>query len=66
VRPRYFVARPERSCLDELARLLSEGDLQAIVAGVLPLARAEDAFSLAADHRPGKVVLGLASDLLAT
>jgi NADPH:quinone reductase-like Zn-dependent oxidoreductase len=56
----FFVVRPDRSQLIEIARLVDEGKLRPVVDFVLPLARAREAYDrgLHAHHR-GKIVLAV-------
>ena len=58
VRGLFFIVRPDRGQLIEIARLIDGGEVRAIIASVFPLSRARDAFSEGlGGGRPGKVVL---------
>jgi NADPH:quinone reductase-like Zn-dependent oxidoreductase len=56
----FFVVRPDRAQLLEIARLVGEGSLRPVVDFVLPLERTREAFErgLKAHHR-GKIVLSV-------
>lgn len=54
----FFIVEPDRAELMEIAALIDGGKLKPVVAEVLPLARAREAFQHGgAGHRPGKIVL---------
>jgi NADPH:quinone reductase-like Zn-dependent oxidoreductase len=54
----FFIVKPDRDQLEEMAKLIDTGLLQVIVANIFPLAQARDAFELAAQgHTRGKIVL---------
>lgn len=58
VRGLFFIVEPDRDQLREMAGLIDGGLLKSIVATVLPLARAREAFELGAGgHTRGKIVL---------
>jgi len=58
VRGLFFIVEPDREQLEELAKLIDSGALKSIVASILPLARAREAFELGLQgHNRGKVVL---------
>jgi NADPH:quinone reductase-like Zn-dependent oxidoreductase len=59
----FFIVRPDRAQLVEIARLVDEGKLRSVVDSVLPLARARDAYDrgLHAHHR-GKIVLAVEAE----
>ena len=58
VRGGFFIVEPDREQLEEMAKLIDSGSLKAIVASILPLARASEAFELGLKgHNKGKVVL---------
>ena len=58
VRGLFFIVRPDRGQLIEIARLIDGGEVRAIIGSVFPLSRARDAFSEGLGRgRPGKVVL---------
>jgi NADPH:quinone reductase-like Zn-dependent oxidoreductase len=56
VRDAFFIVTPSRTQLTELAQLIDAGTLRPIVAGVLPLANAREAYAGRRDA-PGKTVL---------
>jgi NADPH:quinone reductase-like Zn-dependent oxidoreductase len=59
----FFIVEPDCDQLEEMAKLIDEGLLKPIVANVLPLARARDAFQLAAEgHTRCKIVLQVRDD----
>ena len=54
----YFVVEPDRAQLNELARLIDEGELRPVVGQVLDLGDGAEAFQAKQGHGiPGKVVL---------
>jgi NADPH:quinone reductase-like Zn-dependent oxidoreductase len=54
----FFIVEPNRGQLEEMAKLIDSGSMQSIVAAVLPLARAREAFELGLKgHNRGKIVL---------
>jgi NADPH:quinone reductase-like Zn-dependent oxidoreductase len=54
----FFIVEPNREQLEDMAKLIDDGLLKVIVANILPLARARDAFeSSLPGHNRGKVVL---------
>jgi NADPH:quinone reductase-like Zn-dependent oxidoreductase len=58
VRGVFFIVRGNRGQLDQISTLVDEGKLKPVIAEVLPLARAREAFELRAEiHSPGKIVL---------
>ena len=58
IRALFFIVEPDRKQLDEMAGLIDAGSLHSIVASILPLDRAREAFELAAQgHTRGKIVL---------
>ncbi len=58
VRGVFFIVEPNREQLIEIAHLIDEGTLKPVIAEVLPLARAREAFEHgAAGHNRGKIVL---------
>jgi NADPH:quinone reductase-like Zn-dependent oxidoreductase len=58
VRAIFFIVEPSRDDLIEITRLLDSGTLEPIVAEVLPLARAREAFENGLQgHTRGKIVL---------
>ncbi len=59
----FFIVEPDRGQLTEMAELIDAGLLKPIVASILPLARARDAFQLAVEgHTRGKIVLEVRDD----
>jgi NADPH:quinone reductase-like Zn-dependent oxidoreductase len=59
----FFIVEPNRNQLEEMAKLIDAGSLKTIVAAVLPLARARDAFELGLQgHARGKIVLRVRDD----
>lgn len=59
----FFIVEPSRDQLIEMAKLADSGALRPIVAAVLPLARAREAFELAGQgHTRGKIVLEVRGD----
>jgi NADPH:quinone reductase-like Zn-dependent oxidoreductase len=63
VRGLFFIVVPDRDQLEEMARLIDAGSLKPIVASILPLARARDAFELGAKgHTRGKIILQVRDD----
>jgi NADPH:quinone reductase-like Zn-dependent oxidoreductase len=58
VRGVFFIVRGNRGQLEQISKLVDEGMLKPVIAEVLPLARAREAFEHgAAGHSPGKIVL---------
>jgi len=58
VRGLFFIVRPDRGQLIEIARLIDDGEVRPIIGSVFPLSRARDAFGEGLDRsRPGKIVL---------
>ena len=58
VRGVFFIVRGNREQLDQIAALVEQGKLRPVIAEVLPLARAREAFEHGArSHSPGKIVL---------
>lgn len=58
VRGVFFIVQPNRGELTEIARLIDAGTLKPVVAEVVPLARAREAFEHGAGgHTRGKIVL---------
>jgi NADPH:quinone reductase-like Zn-dependent oxidoreductase len=58
VRGLFFIVSGNREQLDRISALVDAGKLKPILAEVLPLARAREAFEhAAAGHAPGKIVL---------
>jgi NADPH:quinone reductase-like Zn-dependent oxidoreductase len=54
----FFIVEPDRGQLDAMAQLIDAGTLKPIVAQVLPLAQAREAFELGLQgHSRGKIVL---------
>lgn len=54
----FFIVEPNREQLEEMAKLVDSGSLKSMVAAVLPLARAREAFELGLQgHNRGKIVL---------
>ncbi len=54
----FFIVEPNRGQLEEMAKLIDAGSMQSIVAAVLPLAGAREAFELGLKgHNRGKIVL---------
>jgi NADPH:quinone reductase-like Zn-dependent oxidoreductase len=64
VRGVFFIVEPDRDQLKEMAKLIDTGSLKSIVAAVLPLARARDAFEMGLKgHTRGKIVLQVRDDI---
>jgi NADPH:quinone reductase-like Zn-dependent oxidoreductase len=62
VRGIFFIVRGNRAQLDQISALVDDGKLKPVVAEVLPLARAREAFEHSATSRaPGKIVLQVAA-----
>ena len=62
VRGVFFVVSGNREQLDQITGLVNTGKLKPVVAEVLPLARAREAFEHGiAGHAPGKIVLEVAA-----
>ena len=58
VRGVFFIVRGNRGQLNQISKLVDEGKLKPVIAEVLPLARAREAFEHGAGaHSPGKIVL---------
>ena len=59
----FFIVKPDRDQLEEMAKLIDGGVLKSIVAGIFPLAEARQAFELATQgHTRGKIVLRVRDD----
>ncbi len=59
----FFIVKPDRGQLEEMAKLIDAGVLKSIVASIFPLAEARQAFELAAQgHTRGKIVLQVRDD----
>lgn len=59
----FFIVKPDREQLEEMAELIDAGSLKVIVANVFPLARAREAFELGLQgHNRGKIVLQVRDD----
>jgi NADPH:quinone reductase-like Zn-dependent oxidoreductase len=64
VRGVFFIVEPDRDQLEEMAKLIDTRSLKSIVAAVLPLARARDAFEMGLKgHTRGKIVLQVRDDI---
>lgn len=62
VRGLFFIVSGNRSQLDHITGLVDTGKLKPVLSGVLPLARAREAFEHgAAGRAPGKIVLQVAA-----
>src|SRR6267142_1494673 len=62
VRGIFFIVSGNRGQLDQISALVDGGKLKPVIAEVLPLARAREAFEHgAAKHAPGKIVLQVAA-----
>ena len=58
----FFIVSGNRGQLDQISALVDGGKLKPVIAEVLPLARAREAFGHgAANHAPGKIVLQVAA-----
>jgi NADPH:quinone reductase-like Zn-dependent oxidoreductase len=58
VRGLFFIVRPDRGQLIEIARLIDGGEVRSVIGSVFPLSRAREAFGEGlGGGRPGKVVL---------
>ena len=58
----FFIVSGNRGQLDQISALVDGGKLKPVIAEVLPLARAREAFEHgAAKHAPGKIVLQVAA-----
>lgn len=58
VRVVFFIVRGNRGQLEQISTLVDEGKLKPVIAEVLPLARAREAFEHSVGiHSPGKIVL---------
>jgi NADPH:quinone reductase-like Zn-dependent oxidoreductase len=61
VRGVFFIISGNRGQLDQISALVDDGTLKPVIAEVLPLARAREAFEHgAANYAPGKIVLQIA------
>jgi NADPH:quinone reductase-like Zn-dependent oxidoreductase len=59
----FFIVKPDRDQLEEMAKLIDHGSLNVVVARVFPLSEARQAFELAANgHTRGKIVLRVRDD----
>ena len=62
VRGIFFIVSGNRGQLDQISALVDGGKLKPVIAEVLPLARAREAFEHGAvKHAPGKIVLQVAA-----
>ena len=62
VRGVFFIVRGNRGQLEQISTLVDEGKLKPVIAEVLPLSRAREAFEHGvAGHAPGKIVLQVAA-----
>jgi len=62
VRGVFFIVSGNREQLDQITGLVDTGKLKPVLAEVVPLARAREAFEHgAAGHAPGKIVLEVAA-----
>jgi len=62
VRGIFFIVSGNRGQLDQISALVDGGKLKPVIAEVLPLAHAREAFEHgAAHHAPGKIVLQVAA-----
>jgi NADPH:quinone reductase-like Zn-dependent oxidoreductase len=60
----FFIVEPDRDQLEDLAKLIDTGSLRSIVATVLPLDKACDAFEMGLKgHTRGKIVLQVRDDI---
>jgi NADPH:quinone reductase-like Zn-dependent oxidoreductase len=58
VRGVFFIVQGNRDQLEQISALVDEGKLKPVIAEVLPLARAREAFEHGVGiHSPGKIVL---------
>lgn len=63
IRSVFFIVKPDRADLNSLAHLLDTAEIRAVVADVLPFARAKEAFMWGLQrHLRGKLVLRLDDD----
>ena len=63
VRGVFFIVRGNRGQLEQISTLVDEGQLKPVIAEVLPLARAREAFEHGVGiHSPGKIVLQALAD----
>jgi NADPH:quinone reductase-like Zn-dependent oxidoreductase len=63
VRGVFFIVRGDRGQLEQISTLVDEGKLKPVIAEVLPLARAREAFEHGVGiHSPGKIVLQALAD----
>lgn len=63
VRGVFFIVRGNRGQLEQISALVDEGKLKPVIAEVLPLARAREAFEHGVGiHSPGKIVLQALAD----
>jgi NADPH:quinone reductase-like Zn-dependent oxidoreductase len=61
----FFIVEPDHDQLEEMAKLIDAGSMKLIVANILPLAQAREAFELGAKgHGRGKIVLRVRDDAL--
>jgi NADPH:quinone reductase-like Zn-dependent oxidoreductase len=66
VRGVFFIVKPSRTQLIELARLIEAGKLRPVVEAIVPLEQARDAFERGLNgHKRGKLVLGVAGHVMA-
>ncbi len=60
----FFVVEPDRGQLTEIARLIAAGAIKPIIAAVLPLAKAREAYERGLrDHPRGKLVLSVGGEV---
>jgi NADPH:quinone reductase-like Zn-dependent oxidoreductase len=60
----FFIVEPDRDQLEEMAKLMDAGTLKSIVAAVVPLAQAREAFEMGLKgHTRGKIVLEVRDDI---
>jgi NADPH:quinone reductase-like Zn-dependent oxidoreductase len=58
----FFIVRPDRQQLGEIATLIDSGAVRPVIAQTVPLAKAREAFERgAAGHTRGKLVLAVES-----
>lgn len=58
----WFVVKPDRGQLTEIAGLVDDGRIRPIISEILPLARGREAYGSTARRGPGKVVLSVPSN----